>query len=69
MLHVVITDESVWTWKGHSKVSTFEKVPIHQGHPNNITFKTLLTVLIVLIFYQKQYKYCICQSHTQYSII
>ena len=33
MLHVVITDESVWTWKGHSKVSTFEKVPIHLGSP------------------------------------
>ena len=32
MLHVVITDESVWIWKGHSKVSTFEKVPIHYGH-------------------------------------
>ena len=54
MLHVVITDESVWTWKGHIKVSTIEKVPIHRGHLNNITFKTLLTVLIVLIFYQKQ---------------
>ena len=61
MLHVVITDESVWTWKGHRKVSTFEKVPIHYGHLSLIisllttdSFKTFKTDSF-LIFYRKQH--------------